>query len=520
MKQTNTNTLDPPKDLNELHLAHGPEALRRAKENAVPFQSRTVQPDPDTPPNSTHTPPDPAPAAPSPEAMPEIYYDVHRKEFLIQNSTGRWAARTEAQFKRYLRKLGFSTDIPKGKHVSPVEEIMEQIQDERDVVYAGPLAGWRAGFYIDHGVRFLVTEEANTGAGTRNAENADNGSPGISALSAPSSTLDAVLRGLLAGPNEPHGQRQLDTLYSWLKTALEALEENTIRPGQALAIAGPRDCGKSLLQNLITHLLGGRAAKAARYMMGRTEFNADLFEAEHLMLEDEFMSTRTADRLALGAAIKNVTVNELQSCHPKHKKAINLRPFWRLSISLNHDPEALMVLPPLDDHIADKIIILRASRFDLPMDTGTLETRAQFWQTLQDELPAFRHFLRHLRVPSELADRRFGVKTFQHPELVRDLEMLSPEIHLLELIDAAKPWEGCEKGYWRGTQDELKRLLLDHSEVGREAGKLLSGWHNQCGAYLGRLAGKKAGRIRCARTKRKREWLIHPAPLNETEVTE
>ena len=64
-----------------------------------------------------------------------------------------------------------------------------------------------------------------------------------------------------------------------------------------------------------------------------------------------------------------------------------------MTISLNDDPEALLVLPPLDDHIEDKIILLRASRFDLPMPTGTTAERGAFWDQLISELPAYVHWL-------------------------------------------------------------------------------------------------------------------------------
>jgi hypothetical protein len=34
-------------------------------------------------------------------------------------------------------------------------------------------------------------------------------------------------------------------------------------------------------------MLGGPSAKPYHYMTGKTTFNADLFRAEHLMIEDE-----------------------------------------------------------------------------------------------------------------------------------------------------------------------------------------------------------------------------------------
>ena len=125
-----------------------------------------------------------------------------------------------------------------------------------------------------------------------------------------------------------------------------------------MALAGPAGCGKSLFQSIITETLGGRVAKAARYMQGGTDFNGDLFEAEHLALEDEFMSARISDRLQLGASIKNFCVStRKQSCHRKNRQAVTLPAWWRVSITLNDDPEAMRVLPPLDDHIQACVIV-------------------------------------------------------------------------------------------------------------------------------------------------------------------
>src|SRR5262249_60300745 len=69
------------------------------------------------------------------------------------------------------------------------------------------------------------------------------------------------------------GTMQLTYLFGWLKVAIESLRSRVWRPGQALVLCGPADCGKSLTQDLITLLLGGRSAKPHRYMSDATPFN-------------------------------------------------------------------------------------------------------------------------------------------------------------------------------------------------------------------------------------------------------
>jgi hypothetical protein len=108
-----------------------------------------------------------------------------------------------------------------------------------------------------------------------------------------------------------------------------------------------------------------------------------------LILEDEAASTFHKDCLALGTAIKGIVANRIHPCHPKNRQIINLCPWWRLSISLNDRPERLLVLSPLTDDIRDKIILLRASKYPMPMSAESAQEKEKFWQTFTAEIPAF-----------------------------------------------------------------------------------------------------------------------------------
>ena len=297
------------------------------------------------------------------------YYESGRKEYLLKNLGGRWLSYNETQFKRRLRDQGLSPKVAEGANLSAVETELLRIQDEDDIHFAGLLAGHREGFYEQNGTRFLVTE-----------------SPSLIDPSAGDwPVLRAFLTGLLGGDDE-----QPIVFMAWAKFAVKALRFSNRQPGQALVLAGPAGCGKSLLQGLITEILGGRSAKAALFLTGRTDFNAELFGAEHLVLEDEFMSTKISERQRLGAGVKALAVNELHPCHRKGSTIVNLRPLWRVSISVNDDPEALLVLPPMDDHVQDKFILLRCVKADLPMPTTTAEEQRVFRATLSRELRGFK----------------------------------------------------------------------------------------------------------------------------------
>ncbi len=426
---------------------------------------------------------------------PEMYYDPYSsgKCFFVKNNRGSFIPVTEGNLKRHLRKAGFASEVPKGVLVSEIDGIIDEVQTTRDVEYAGPLAGYGTGEYKVQTRRVLVTE------GPRLIEPEDGPWP----------TLGKLWENLL-------GEVQLPYFYSWLKVAASALRAGKRRPGQALVIAGPRDGGKSLTQNLITEMLGGRSAKPYRYMRGATEFNADLFEAEHLMIEDEVASNHFQVRREFGAHLKAVIANETQQCHGKGKKALTLTPFWRVTITLNEEPESLMVLPPLDDALETKVTLLRAARCVLPMPTETLEQWGAFRGVLAAEVPCFLHWLlKTWVIPASLVDNRYGVRHYHQPDLLELLGALAPEARLLELIDTEM---------WRDVMPEMReafdgkacdlevKLCAPGSKVAHEARKLMT--HNSaCGSYLGRLMRMHPERIKDRIVHGHTIWTIEPLPV-------
>jgi len=414
------------------------------------------------------------------------YYDVTRKGYWIQNERLNWISIDESALKRHWRRDGLSTRVPEETGVSPLENQLLDTQIQRDVDYAGPLAGYGTGFIEQYGHRILVTHAFKR----------------IQPRAGAWPLIGKILEGLFLDTQCD----QRPYVYGWLKTGLESLRHGTIRPGQVLAIAGEHACGKSLLQNLITEILGGRSAKPFRYMTGATQFNSDLFMAEHLMIEDEAASTDLRTRKQFGAKIKDFTVNEVQSCHGKNRVALSLKPFWRVTITLNDEAENLMILPPIEESLKDKIILLRANKAEIPMDTSQRTGRERFWAALLAELPAFVQFLLDYTIPPELASPRFGVTHYHHPELLEAIDGMSPETKLLAIIDTELFRVG--QSTWTGTAEQLERALCQ-SELGFEARKLLS-WSKATGVYLGRLANRHPERFEFKRTTTMRLWTIRP----------
>lgn len=426
---------------------------------------------------------------------PETWYDIGRKEFLIRDSHGEWLPLNETQYKRVLRQHGLSLSVQQGQNVSAVDEAILQIQSRRNVHYAGPLAGYSTGYYETGATRILVTSSPKI----------------IAPVAGEFPTLRTLIDGLLGSD----GGVQVPYFLGWTKIAYESLVAGRCRPGQVVVFVGAANSGKSLLQNLITLILGGRSAKPYQALTGATAFNADLLAAEHLMVEDESPSTDIRARRAFGSQIKNVTVNETQRLHAKHKDALVLKPFWRMTVSINDEEENVQVLPPVDDSIQDKIMLFKASRPSAPMPTATAAQREAFWSRLTSELPALIAYLLAWEIPAELRCERFGVKHYHHPEILRILDSLAPEARLLSLIDSTLL--PVAEGMLRTgmpenefTAEEIERFLLSAgSPCQYEARRLLS-WNNACPTYLGRLAKHRPDRVVHVRTATTRRWRILP----------
>ena len=208
-------------------------------------------------------------------ALPEVYYQPSSRLYWRRDSGGRWMQVDKEMAKKYVISQGHSGRGDEGA-LSSADECLLQLQSDQNIDYAAPLAGRPSGIHLINNQRVLVTDSPRL----------------IQPVPGEWPVLGALLDGMLNDP--AHDQRPY--LYGWLKVALAGLRDRRWAAGQVLAFAGPVSGGKSLLQCLITELLGGRSAFPYQYMTGETTFNADLFRAEHLVVDDQAESTDIRSR--------------------------------------------------------------------------------------------------------------------------------------------------------------------------------------------------------------------------------
>lgn len=466
----------------------------------------------------------------------EIYWQNGSDRYFVRGPGRDWLELSGGQLKLRLAADGYWTTpmaakkepglAPVDYMVSQVDQIMLWARERRTVDYAMDVAGYCDGLHQMGPTRVLVRR------GPRLIEPREGSWDTIAHL------LEGMLVGLDdldSGEGAGKEQEFIDQrpfFLSWLRVAYQALLAGQRRPGQALVLAGPAGCGKGRLQHfLITPLLGGRSADPGGFMFGRTDFNSELFGSEHLMMEDPATSDKRDDRMFFAEMIKQFSVNDLHRFHPKGKEAVTLSPFWRLSISLNDDPDKIVVLPPMTPDIVDKMIVLKCYKAPMPMPTGTLAERRAFAEQVASELPAFLYFL--LTAPGlDLGDeserQRFGCVSYIQPSIARLLFDQSPASQLMQIFDQAMPWRTEVRGgngeLWEGTANDLEALLCDPdvplktAALAFQARKLCK--KVQLSRLLARLEQDRPQRIGRHRTTIGRLWLVmapHLMPAKSAE---
>jgi hypothetical protein len=401
--------------------------------------------------------------------------------YFVPSSRGGWYPTNERAAKQYLLKNhGISAYRKReGDPLTQIDEIMLSVRDLNSVSWVGSCGGVPPQLMSANGKDVLILE------GPKLVE-PEKGNFKI---------INSILLNLL-------GAKQLKYFNGWMKWGLENLLKVYLgkegRPGQFVALVGPRGGGKNLVQErIITPVLGGRVAKPTHFFNDRTNFNGDLVGAEHWLLSDETPARDIDSRRAFGNHIKGVAANSEVRTEIKFGHPVVLRPFRRGTVSLNDEDENIRTLPPMDDSIEDKLMIFKCNFVKLPLPSGEVIERA-----IASELPAYVHYLLHEHAISEsLRDERFGIKAYHHPTVLEALSATAPQTRLLEEIDRAEPFNKKRKGVWvwEGSSSDLQDILETKAELRgysartRVASLLKHG--NTCGTYLTRLAKKVSDRV-------------------------
>jgi hypothetical protein len=383
------------------------------------------------------------------------------RSFCMKSPSGFIPLPAEAPVRQHLGILG----VPPKRQA----EVLCAIREQQMVGYIGPVAGLPAGLHECNGDKVLVTKGPTIIEGQKGTD----------------TFIHDLLTGLLGDPDYP---QQLQTFLDWLAHSRRAIKAGKRVQTPVVALTGKRGSGKSLAIEIIKRSLGGRSAKAYRFMSGDSPFNADLVGSELLVVDDDAASKDHRSRMALTQHIKANFFSGSFRLEAKGRDAIECFPVHALVMAVNEDPDHLRVLPELEESMEDKINLLKTWSSPIPQGLDF----AGIGERLTRSLPAFLYELDQRDI-SGAYDERKRLKCFWHPEVVEALGCLSPERQLLELIHQC--WSVTEDirnhGKWVGVASELEAKLTEFGASTANAAKRLFSWPAACGAYLGRLSDKE-----------------------------
>lgn len=460
-----------------------PKDRRQPKPKPAPRKPGPYTPKPaatrkDCPPEPPTTPPQ------IDVALPPFFYDKDKGCYWRHTPSAEYVRVKEDDLKRHLRFAGVRVgDVELMPGLTKFDAAIVRCQNEAAVDNVICLAGHRAGIFATEDKRNILIPKSPSFAASQ---------PGKI------ENWQGFLEELFPD--------QVEHVLSWLKCALEdahSLNPAHWRHHQLLALVGKPDCGKSFFQLLLTQLLGGREADSYLWMAGKSDFNEDLAEAEHWKMEDKNAFRDAKSRAAFGGMIKQVCVSHNLSIHGKGKKQILLPSYRRLTLSINDDPEYITILPMLDSSVADKIMIVKCAKATMLPDFAA--NRARFIV----ELPHFVHFLLHVwRIPKELENVRYGVKTWHAPEVVEMLQQFEPHLRLLEVLDSSLFGDAGPHAAWQGTSTELHKTLCNgaYESIARQ----LMTNPSACGQLLSKLMNAQPDRVRFSLPQGVRKWTIQP----------
>lgn len=420
----------------------------------------------------------------------EAYYEAPKKHYWIKDNHGVWIQVSGDAIIKRLDAIGYTSRPVKGKRYSQADDELERIRMDKNIVYAGAIAGSMAGAVETNAGRYLVTR-----------------SPKM--LSPIKGNWDNIRKlGLRL-----FGEKQFEYVLGWSQNAVKGILTGECRRGQLLVLAGPPGCGKSFWQNrVVTPLLGGRTAKPGQFMSGGTAFNADIISSEHLMLEDENCKTDIKSRENFGMALKNFAANPTQRVHGKGQDGFLVESSHWLTMSVNDDAESMQIMPPLNTSVKEKLLLLQchpAITSEWPGDKGKIE---ELERLVEGEMPALMHYLMNEHViNSAIKDEsgdRYGVMAYHDLGLVEAISGAEPAAQLEFLIDAC--WdEMAKQGKTLSLKsEEIQLHLTTHQTFGRMAAKLL-GYPKACGRYLNDLAMRDPDKfIKPSEHARPRVWKI------------
>lgn len=365
----------------------------------------------------------------------EFYYHGKARTYLTRDDSGGWVQMDRTSAKSQLGEKGFRTTTIEGEMISPADSMINSIQTQNSLnAILGASSGRQSGYYEENGYRFVVLTSPRR----------------LKPRKGDWSVLECFLHGQFGHYKDPLSYR---IFLGWMSSGLRDLWNDGRRvarfsQAQMFHLIGKGNTGKSLLlDHIMRPLFNDRACKAdPMFQRNEPTHNAEMFERELLYLDDSrVLGTSYQERQDFGERIKEVCVSAGGGAgyRAMQQDRVMVRPWWRLVRMMNDEPAKLATLPPLDDGIADKLILCRS--YNMLEGPFARYCRRENWfdrfmERLHrgGELAAFYYYLLNEHEITE-GERdplhRYAVQSYKDPAIVAELEQGEPHTAVLNRID-------------------------------------------------------------------------------------
>lgn len=394
-----------------------------------------------------------------------LYFDG--KAYWIKNSDNNWDDYNSENTQRYLVSKGLRKEGRRGE-ASEVERAMTQLAFQGRVAGAFP---------------FLYRNEDRVSIAGKNY---------LNVLRVPIIVADSGKHAwgdgfpwLASYLEQIFSPDQLQVFLGWLGHFYRSAAAGKLRKGQALFVAGPQGIGKTFLSQIVIGGLMGGAQEATNFLLGKTEFNAEMFTSPCWSIDDSVAAAEGKAHEVYSQIVKKVVANYNLTYRRMYSNPITMPWEGRIVVTLNNDPESIAMLPNVEASMLDKVIFLLATPTTVNFQGGEEAVRA--------ELPCFASFLRDAKIPDHLVgDYRYGVKEFHHPELLQEAKLSSSTNSISELLDIWRHAYFLHSDHdkmpdWSGNMTELlqelhacdsikpilQKYITSRERLGRDINKLI-----------------------------------------------
>jgi len=256
---------------------------------------------------------------------------------------------------------------------------------------------------------------------------------------------------------------QWKTMISWLSRLYRNAYEGQPQANQAMFVVGPPGVGKTLWSLFCGMLLGG-SEDIGRFLLGRDDFNENMFYKGLCTVDDDGASVSTAQRKMFESKLKQFVANSELVIRKMQHAPMKMPYQGAVMITLNQDADSLSVAPDLNQSNREKTNMLYIdpnATVEFPVDEKT--GRGVIMELLRRALPYFARFLYDYKIPEEVrGGPRFGVKEYIHPALENATSHQSYEHGLQEILEefAENHYLSKTTPYW-GTSTQILQELAD-----------------------------------------------------------